>query len=89
MSDTDDSKYDFYEEMEWRVTHLEELVPEYITVQDSKNYIYRLKLKAEDIRIVVFPDEETKKRALKDRYIDDFFKDYMPQIATLTDCGNF
>ena len=91
MSDSDVSTRDlkYYEEMEWRVVHLERLEGDFISVEDRSRHIYRLKLLPEDIKIIIFSDREAQKIAFNDRDISAFFKDHLPMAATLDECDNF
>jgi len=52
MSEMNDGGLKYYEEMEWRVVHLEKFEGRYIAVEDKLNHIYRLTLKPEDIKII-------------------------------------
>ena len=51
--------------------------------------IYRLKFKASDIKVIIFPDEDTRQMSLKDETIRKYFSEHMPIMATLDDCCNF
>ena len=92
MSERNKSDYTFYEEMEWRIVHTNRLQEKnYCYVQDKNLHIYRLKVSPKDIRIIIFPDDDTKQMAIKDkdnRFIK-FFKDDFPIITTVEDCKNF
>ena len=91
MSDSDVSIRDlkYYEEMEWRVVHLDRLEGNFISVEDRSRHIYRLKLEPEDIKIIIFSDSEAQKIAFNDKDISGFFENYLPMAVTLDECNNF
>ena len=89
MSDQNQSELKYYEEMEWRIVHLDELMDKYISKKDKEKNVYRLNLKPEDIRTIIFPDYKTLTLALKNKTIKNFFKKHIPTITTLDDCENF
>ncbi|MGD9015610.1 MAG: abortive infection system antitoxin AbiGi family protein [Candidatus Omnitrophota bacterium] len=78
----------FYDELEWRITHLDRLEDEgHIIAQDRDNHIYRIRLSREDIKVLVFPDERTKTLALNRRDVIDLID--KPICVTMDDCENF
>ncbi len=82
----DDLKY--YDELEWRVTHLIRLENEgRLTVLNRANHQYLLKLEPEDIKVLVFPDEKTKKKAFEDPRFSELID--TPICLTINDCENF
>lgn len=89
LSDVGDNNLSYYEEMEWRIIQVDCLMDRYIVPVNSSTGIYRVKFNPEDVELIVFPDKETKKLALKDDYVLDFFKDYQPMITTVDDCAHF
>ena len=76
---------DYYEEMEWRIVH--HAKDEFI--KNVGEGVHRLKFEATDLRVIIFPDEDTKQLLLKDHYIKDYLFKHMPIMATLEDCSNF
>jgi len=82
---SDENKYDYYEEMEWRMVHHTNDKNIINTVSD----IHRLKFEMSDIEVIIFPDKKTKQLSLEDNYIKDCFSKHKPIIATLDDCLNF
>ena len=66
MSKKDCDELCYYDELEWRITHLRRLDEKYVTTQDATNHIYRIKIKPDDIKVVVFPDIKTKNMTLID-----------------------
>ncbi len=89
MSNLGDDNLIYYEEMEWRVVHLECLEEKYITPVDSKAGIYRLRIQAEDVKLIVFPDKETKQLALNDEFLLNYFQHRQPMMTTVSECVNF
>jgi len=79
---------DYYEEMEWRLVHDESSDNKHFT-NGKGNGIYRLKFQASDIKVIIFPNEDTKRMSFNDESIKGFFSQYTPIIVTLEDCGNF
>lgn len=77
---------DYYEEMEWRLVYDESST--YFTKGEGNN-VYRLQFKANDIRVIIFPDEHTKQESLNDASIKDYFSIHQPIMVTLEDCTNF
>ncbi|MFH1233765.1 MAG: abortive infection system antitoxin AbiGi family protein [Patescibacteria group bacterium] len=95
MSCTNETELKYYDEMEWRIVHIDRLTGanNYIydngeKTKDGKN-IFRLKLKPEDIQLIIFPDNETKRLALKDEEFFRYFNNYIPTLIALDDCKNF
>jgi len=84
LSEHGDSNLQYYEEMEWRIIHLKYLeAKKYITRKDPTSGIYRVIFKPEDVELIVFPDKETKQRALRDSFIMNFFREHEPMITTV------
>jgi len=78
----------YYDELEWRITHLNRLEQEgLITVQDRSEHIYRIKLQSEDVRVLVFPDKRTKDMALENKDVVGLMG--KPICVTMDDCENF
>lgn len=85
---SDGNSNNFYEEMEWRLVYDESPDNKHFLESNVKD-IYRLKFTAHDIKVIIFPDEDTKKLALKDEFIINYFSEYLPIMVTLDDCHNF
>lgn len=82
----DDLQY--YDELEWRITHLTRLEQQgLIVAQDKNNHIYRIGLSKEDVKIIVFPDTRTKILALNNQNIINQID--KPICVTMDDCENF
>lgn len=94
MSCTNETELKYYDEMEWRIVHIERLTGygNYIidnneTSQGKK--VYRLKIKPNDVQIIVFPDNETIRLAIDNKDFIDFFGYHMPTLIAAEDCKNF
>jgi hypothetical protein len=88
MNERDCEELIYYDELEWRITHLKRLEDENcLTVQDRAKHIYRVRLNKDEIKVIVFPDEKTKIMAFNNplflKLID------MPICLTIADCENF
>jgi hypothetical protein len=79
-------KDDYYEEMEWRLVYDEKSTH---FASDESIDVYRLKFEASDIKVVIFPDENTKQQSLSDEFIRKYFSEHLPIMATLDECSNF
>jgi hypothetical protein len=88
MNEQNSDELKYYDELEWRITHLIRLETEnYLTVQDRANYIYRVKISKDDIKVIIFPDEKTKVKAFNSsRFVALIDK---PICVTISDCENF
>lgn len=51
--------------------------------------VYRFIFAPSDIKIIIFPDEKTKKRSFNDETIKEFIFQHTPITVTLDDCDNF
>ena len=76
---------DYYEEMEWRLVHDEKSTH----FSSSESDVYRLKFEASDIKLIILPDEITKRQSLGDEFIRKYFSEHLPIMATLDECSNF
>jgi hypothetical protein len=79
---------DYYEEMEWRLVYDEN--------PNNKHFIkgevegsYRLRFKASDIKVIIFPDEKIRQMSFENEAIRKNFSEHMPIMVTLDDCCNF
>ena len=88
MNEQNSDELVYYDELEWRITHLNRLDMEnYLKVQDRDNHIYRIHLAKDDVKVIVFPDKRTKTKAFKN---NDFLKLVdKPICVTIDDCENF
>jgi len=83
-----ENELNLYDELEWRITHLSRLEDEnLLKVIDKDNHIYRVRLTKEDIKVIVFPDRETKDVVFK--YPDFLTLINNPICVTLDDCEHF
>jgi hypothetical protein len=85
MSDGHDEEY--YDEMEWRIVHDENPV-KYFTYGKAEG-VYRFRFLPNNIKVIIFPDDETKRMSFSDKSIMEFFSVHMPIAVTLDDCDNF
>jgi hypothetical protein len=76
---------DYYEEMEWRIVHHAKNKH----IVDTGSGIHRLKFKPINLKVIIFPNEYTKRLSLRDDYIKKYLSKHMPIIASLQDCRNF
>ena len=88
MNEQNSDELVYYDELEWRITHLNRLEKENaLKVQDKDNHIYRINLAKDDVKVIVFPDKKTKTKAFKN---DTFLKLVdKPICVTVDDCENF
>jgi hypothetical protein len=77
---------DYYEEMEWRLVYDESSTH---FIKGEGENVYRLRFEARDIKVIIFPDENTKQQSLRDSVIKDYFSRHMPIMATLEESPNF
>ena len=88
MNDKGSDDLTYYDELEWRITHLNRLEDEgRLSVVDKANYVYLLKLKPGDVKVLVFPDEKTKTRAFNNTRFSKLIE--KPICLTIDDCENF
>ena len=76
---------DYYEEMEWRLLY-DEKSTHFLSY--GRN-VYRLKFEPNDIKVIIFPDEITKRQSLDSPSIKEYFSEHLPIMATLDECSNF
>lgn len=88
MSEQNAADLEYYDELEWRIIHLERLEGRYINVVDRLNNIFRVILKPEDIRLIVFPDDATRAMALSDLRLEPLVTN-SPIFVTLDACAHF
>lgn len=95
MSGYNEEELKYYDEMEWRVVHIDGLtgpnnyIQDYDEKTDGGDKFYRLKVLPEDIKLIVFPNNLTLKTALKDKEFCSYFSAYVPNFIALKDCKNF
>ena len=79
---------DYFEEMEWRLVHggYPKNKP---FIKGKGKGIYRFVFKADDIKIIIFPNENTMQNSLEDEAIRKFFCKHLPIMVTLEHCRNF
>ena len=95
MSCRNENELKYYDEMEWRVVHITRLEGLNNYIQDIEEKTkegkkkYRLKVSPKDVKLIVFPDSETLRLAMKDEEISKYFNSYVPTLIALDDCKNF
>lgn len=90
MSDKNKEDLKYYDEMEWRIVHSDLLENEGHITKYSEGNGYYLKLRADHIKAIVFPNHKTKKMALEDSWLRQYlFSKKIPMITTVLDCKNF
>ncbi|SFF07234.1 Putative abortive phage resistance protein AbiGi, antitoxin [Chitinophaga sp. CF118] len=90
MSDVNENDMKYYEEMEWRIVHNKLMeIDGRILPEDPAKSIYRLVYAPREVKLIVFPNEETNALALSDPDLLRFFKDHTPILLTLEDCNQF
>jgi hypothetical protein len=88
MHNNDKQEIDYYEEMEWRLVFSKDYNAHYFTRSEDPG-IFRLKFDPADVKVIIFPDEKTRRMALDDGVMMSFFSRHLPITVTLDDCGNF
>jgi hypothetical protein len=78
----------YFEEMEWRLVYDESPNNRHFK-KDKAEGIYRLNISASDIKVIIFPDEDTMQMSLKNDTIIRCLSVHMPIMAILEDCRNF
>jgi hypothetical protein len=95
MSDRNENELKYYDEMEWRIVHIDRLtgpnnyIQDYGETTEQGKKFFRLKVRPKDVRLIIFPDNETIRLALCDEKISDYFKSHIPTLIALDDCENF
>jgi hypothetical protein len=87
-SENSEDYEDYYEEMEWRLVHDESSTNKHFTKGKDVG-IHRLNFEARDIKVIIFPDEDTKLMSLIDETMRKYFSEHIPIMPTLDDCSNF
>ncbi len=89
MSDRNKAGLEYYEEMEWRIVHMDKYMGKYFSKKDEGEHIYRVDIAPNELKIIIFPDNRTKERALHKPFLNQFFGSDWPMLTTLEDCKNF
>jgi hypothetical protein len=77
-----------YEEMEWRLVHGESLDLSG-TFKSVGHRIHRVEFHPSDVKLIVLPDEQTKRLVLNDLEMKGFFGTHQPNLVVLDDCRHF
>ncbi len=62
-----DTRFDSLDEHEWRIVQCEKDKKERFAVKENSEGHPVVPLKPEDVKLIVFPDEETKKRVVESK----------------------
>jgi len=87
MSDGTSSE-DHFEEMEWRLVYDESPNHKHFT-KGREEGVFRVKFKASDVKVIIFPDEGIKQAILRDETVQKFLSEHIPIMAALDDCCDF
>jgi hypothetical protein len=79
---------DYYEEMEWRIVYDETPGNTHFAKGHQKG-THRLKFRATDVQVIIFPDPATRTKALGAEKMREYLVAHMPILATLDDCVHF
>lgn len=89
MNDRDEQEFSCYDELEWRIVHLDRLLEERKIEKDKQEEgVFRIPLNPKDIQLIVFPDKFTRDLALSDKLIRDKRRNNWI-ITTIDDCKHF
>jgi len=89
MSHQNCDDFEHYDEMEWRILQIDHMIPRYIRPQDPSAGLYRVLVASSDVRLLVFPDDETRRLATSDAFLSDFFAEGWPITVTVEECADF
>jgi len=79
-----------FEEMEWRIVFDEGRQNTHFSRCDAdQKDECRLKFGIRDVKLIVLPDEITRKMALQNKKMQDHFSEHTPILVTLDDCAHF
>lgn len=84
---SDERKREYYEEMEWRLLFHKDYNRAHFTEVNEK--VCRLKFSPADVKIIIFPSEETQRTALSNNDMKEFFSQHTPSMVTLDNCRDF
>lgn len=93
MSDANTDNFMYLDEQEWRIvhTHSQEKARNIVATDDSQPP-YRIPVRFGDVRIVVFPDNQTRTKARSDPTLNAWFQDPSTSnviLLTIEECGHF
>lgn len=93
MSDANKDNFKYLNEQEWRIvhTHSQEEARNIVATDDSQPP-YRIPVRPGDVRIVVFPDDQTRTKARSDPSLNAWFQDPSTSnviLLTIKECGYF
>ncbi len=94
MSDPGVASLAYFEEYEWRMvvnpkwkTDGSELPPEYVSCNDSPSS-RAFRFRYDQVQAIVFPDHETRVKAIEDSILKSHFKSHIPQMIELDLCSH-
>lgn len=86
----DDLDGEYYDEMEWRIVKLGHLQVKAGLVKKRSDNEYYVVIQPPDVKLLVFPDEQTRRYALEHCWLKKhFFAAASPALLTIGDCQNF
>jgi hypothetical protein len=84
----DEHGVEHFDEMEWRIVYDED--PNNVNITKGEEYgEFRFNFTPNDVKVLIFPNENTQLEALNDEFIKEYFSQHMPIAVTLDDCKNF
>lgn len=88
MGEPCSDNYIYYDEFEWRIVgcKLGEQLPS-LFVKNEEGLWF--KFESIDVSLLAFPNEDTRRKALADDKLMDFFKDHMPMMVDTSNCHAF
>jgi len=91
MSDKNTDNFIYLNEQEWRIIHtFPQLELKNILKTGVDRPEYRIPLKLDDIRLLVFPDDRTRSLALAHADLTDLRQaGWVPPLLTVEECGQF
>jgi len=92
MSNPGEDDYAYLDEHEWRIIHSHEEEKRGLIVRTGlERPFYRIPVQPADVRLIVFPDADTRRLATDDEQIRSFFlrEKKLPIFLTLEDCRDF
>ena len=93
MSDANEDNFKYLNEQEWRIVHTySQEEARNIVATDDPLRPYRIPVRPGDVRIVVFPDDQTRTMARSDPSLNAWFQDPSTSnviLLTIEECGHF
>ena len=88
MGEPSSDQYPYYDESEWRMVacKLGDQWPERFTEAEEDVWF---RFKPEEVALLAFPNEATRRKALHDSQVVDIFGDHVPMMVDTSDCWGF